>query len=105
MNITIEELRELLIKVDFHIGEAIPGELTRSRVIEVAPGLQVRMVSKEDAILSKLLWIKKGSHKSRNDVTMMLRAPPPVDVVYIEKQADALNVADLWQEIKQTGIK
>lgn len=35
-----------IIKVDFHVGEAVPGELGRSRKIEVLPGLVVPAVSR-----------------------------------------------------------
>ena len=37
------------------------------------------LVSKEDAILSKLLWIQKGSHKSRHDVIEMLKRDEDLD--------------------------
>jgi hypothetical protein len=53
---------ETMIKVDFHVGEAIEGELERSRNEEILQGITVPLVSKEDAILSKLLWVRKGSH-------------------------------------------
>ena len=52
------------MKIDFHVGEKIPGELQRTRCQEVAPGLTIPLVEKGDAILSKLLWIKLGSGKS-----------------------------------------
>ena len=39
---------------------------------EILPGLTVPLVGKEDAIVSKLLWIQQGSHKARHDVKMML---------------------------------
>ena len=71
--------RELVIKIDFHVGESLPGELRRSRRIALFPGVEVPMVSKEDALLSKLLWIKQGSSKSRDDVIGMLMDPTPFD--------------------------
>jgi len=57
---------ETMIKVDFHVGEAIQGELNRSHNEEILSGIVVPLVSKEDAILSKLIWISKGSNKSRH---------------------------------------
>src|SRR5262249_47912047 len=39
------------IKIDFHVGEKIPGKLERSRRREVVPGVTAPLVSKEDAIL------------------------------------------------------
>jgi len=88
------------IKIDFHVGEAIPGELDRSISREFFPGISIPFVSKEDAILSKLLWIKKGSHKSRQDVAIMLRTPTPLDREALEQRAISLGVYDLLQELR-----
>ena len=55
--------QQSMIKIDFHVGGSIPGELDRSTQREIAPGLIAPLVSKEDAIVSKLLWIKQGSHR------------------------------------------
>ena len=44
-------------------------QTARDRAGPVAP-----IVSKEDAIVSKLLWIQQGSHRSRHDVKEMLSA-------------------------------
>jgi len=65
------------MKADFHVGESVPGELERSREATLFEGLTVRLVSKEDAIISKLLWLQRGSAKSRNDVLGMLLDPAP----------------------------
>ena len=92
--------RELFIKADFHVGEDVPGELDRSRVVEVFEGLEVRMVSKEDAILSKLLWAMHGSGKSRGDVLGMLLDPGPFDEELLRGLADELGCADLLGEIR-----
>jgi hypothetical protein len=43
------------VKINFHVGEKIPGELGRSQRREADPGVMVPLVSKKDAILSKLL--------------------------------------------------
>jgi len=91
---------ETLIKVDLHVGESIPGELQRSKIEEVLPGVSVPLVSKEDAIIAKLLWLKKGSHKSRQDILMMLKRKGDVDSEYLEKQAIALDVQDLLHELQ-----
>jgi len=90
---------ETMIKVDFHVGEAVPGELNRSRIEEILPDLVVPLVSKEDAILSKLLWIKKGSHKSRQDVRMMLLRPEKIDENYLNEQARVLNVNEILEVV------
>ncbi len=92
--------RDQVIKADFHVGESIPGELGRSRTVELFEGLDVRIVSKEDAILSKLLWAKRGSAKSRGDVLGMLLDPTPTDEELLEDLADRLECADLLRQIR-----
>jgi len=92
---------QTFFKVDFHVGEAIPGELTRTRQQEIAPGVTVPLVNKEDAILSKLLWIRQGSGKSRQDVLSMLRRRSPLDQEYLRMQAERLGVAELLTEMRE----
>ena len=97
--------KETFIKVDFHVGEAVPGELSRSCMVEIDEGFELPMVSREDAILSKLLWIKKGSSRSREDLTAMLRRQDPMNLEYIEHQAKSLSVAEIWQEFLEKAAK
>ncbi len=92
--------RDLLIKADFHVGEDVPGELARSRTVEIFEGLDVRLVSKEDAILSKLLWASQGSGKSRDDIVGMLLDPGcAVDEQLLYDLAGELGCVDLLEEI------
>ena len=90
-----------MIKIDFHVGGKIPGragaKLTRRSIL---PGLVAPLVCKEDAILSKLLWIKQGSHKSRHDVTMMLCRDEDLDRASLKQRAVTLGVGDLLAEIE-----
>ena len=91
---------EFFIKVDFHVGEVIPRAFERSQMVELAPNLSIKMISKEDAILSKLIWISKGSERSKRDVIMMLRTGGPVDEPYIEMTAAELEVSQIWRELQ-----
>lgn len=91
---------ELVVKADFHVGEAVPGELGRSRTVEIFDGLEVRIVSKEDAILSKLLWARRGSVKSRSDVLGMLLDPQPMDERLLDALASELDCAALLRELR-----
>ena len=93
--------RELLIKADFHVGESIAGELERSQVVQLFPGLDVRLVSKEDAILSKLLWARQGSDKGRGDVLGMLLDPTAFDLGFVKRLAGTLDCIDLLEEIER----
>ncbi len=90
-----------LVKIDFHVGEKIPGELGRSRYREVVPGVVAPLVSKEDAILSKLLWMQLGSHKARQDVRMMLKREEEMDRTILEQRAAAMGLADLPVEVER----
>ncbi len=90
---------ETLIKVDFHVGEAIQGELGRSREEEILSGVLVPLVSKEDAILSKLIWISKGSTKSHHDVKAMLKRHGRIDFDYLNAQAAKLGVEEILKEL------
>ena len=92
--------KETLLKIDFHIGEMIPGELSRSKILELFPQIITPVVSLEDSILSKLLWIKNGSHKSRQDVLMMLKLNTKIDNSYLESQSKKMNILDILEEIK-----
>jgi hypothetical protein len=92
---------ESMVKIDFHVGEKIPGELGRTTRGEIFPGVTVPLVSKEDAILSKLLWIQLGSHKARHDVKMMLKRPEELDREVLQQRATMLGVANLLAEIDQ----
>jgi hypothetical protein len=91
---------ETLIKVDFHVGEAIRGELGRSKREEILTGIVVPLVSKEDAILSKLIWVSKGSNKSRHDVKMMLKRRGEIDFAYLNDRAAELEVENILKELR-----
>jgi predicted nucleotidyltransferase len=88
------------VRIDLHLGERVPGAAARKQTMEVFPGVRVPIASKEDAILSKLHWIRLGSEKSRRDVTMMLRRDTPVDWDYLRTQADSLGLSDLLKEFE-----
>jgi len=91
---------DTMIKVDFHVGEAIEGELERSQSEEVLPGVLVPLVSKEDAILSKLIWVSKGSYKSKQDIKMMLKRRGDIDLTYLGNQAAKLGVQNILSELR-----
>ena len=93
--------RTTFVKVDFHVGERIEGELERSRVRSVFEGLSVPIVAKEDAILSKLVWILEGSGKSRQDVLGMLLDPEPVDIDFVRRRATDLGCAKILAELER----
>jgi hypothetical protein len=88
-----------MIKIDFHVGEKIPGELDRGAPREVVPGLMAPMVSQEDAILSKLIWIRMGSEKGRHDVIEMLKRDEDLDRIALRQRAAGLGLETLLVEL------
>jgi hypothetical protein len=95
--------RATMVKIDFHVGEKIPGELDRSTVRDYAPGLQVRLPSKEDAILSKLIWMRLGSHKAKFDATTMWKRDEEFDRQQLSKQALKLGLTKELSEIEEAA--
>ena len=81
-----------MVKIDLHIGEKIPGELTRSKKSELFQGCKVPLVSVEDSILSKLIWIKEGSEKAIKDVQTIFKAQKNIDKSYLEQKAQELGI-------------
>lgn len=92
------------VRIDLHVGEGITGELDRSVMKEFYPGVMAPIASKEDAILSKLIWIAKGSHKSRQDVVSMMRNPEPIDWDALRERAADLHVTALLDEMHRDAF-
>src|SRR5690242_253883 len=90
---------ESLVKIDFHVGEMIPGELGRSTHREIFAGVTAPLVSQENAILSKLLWIRLGCHKARHDVKVMLKRDEELDRTVLQQRAATLALGDLLAEV------
>ena len=92
--------KETMFKVDFHLSDIVPGALDRRRNEKIMTGRIVPMVSPEDAILSKLHWIKLGSRRSRKDVVAMLRIQENLDNAYLETTAEKLGVKPILDELR-----
>jgi hypothetical protein len=92
------DLRESL-KVDLYPREMIPGELDRSIPTEVFAGIVLPLVCRTDAALSKLVWISKGSHKSRHDLRRILRRADASDRVVVVRWATEHGLDALLQDV------
>ncbi|MCL2118716.1 MAG: nucleotidyl transferase AbiEii/AbiGii toxin family protein [Planctomycetaceae bacterium] len=93
--------KETMFKVDIHLSDIVPGALERRRDETIVTGRTVPMVSPEDAILSKLHWIKLGSGRSRKDVVAMLRVQENLDNDYLEATAEQLGVKSILDELRK----
>ena len=95
---------ETAFKIDLIVRKERPfsREEFARRVRRDVGGLSVQLATAEDTILAKLEWARKadGSERQLDDVAGILQiSGARLDRAYIEKWAESLGVADLWQEI------
>ena len=87
------------LKLDIYPRELIPGELDRSVLESVFEGEKLPIASRVDAAISKLIWISKGSHKSRRDFRKIFGSAAADDRKFIEEFAQQLNLKNLLDEV------
>ena len=87
------------LKLDIYPRELIAGELSRSVLLEIFEDEYLPVVSRVDAVASKLIWISKGSHKSRRDVRAMVRNATDAEKTQIQATAKDLGLAVLLDEV------
>lgn len=94
------------VKVDFWVAKKTP--LNQEQMVRAvrreAYGQTMSFISPEDLLLSKLLWIQKGSYRSMDDAVSVLQAQKEsLDLGYISSRAISMGVE---QELKTArGIK
>ena len=93
--------KDTMFKVDFHLSDIVPGSCERRHDVKIPTGQVVPMVTPEDSILSKLVWIQLGSDRSRKDVVAMLRVQETLDNDYLEATAEQLGVKPILDELRQ----
>jgi len=87
------------LKLDVYPRELIEGELSRSEEVEVFKGELLPVVARTDAAVSKLIWINKGSHKSRRDFRKLWDGCNDQHRQTIETVANSLDLSVLLQEV------
>jgi len=87
------------LKLDVYPRELIPGELGRSQSLELFDGIFLPVVSRIDAALSKLIWIEKGSQRSRRDFRGVFRNCDSTQQDFIRTQAFSIGLAGLLEEV------
>lgn len=83
------------LKLDVYVREMIPGELDRSVMVSVFEGVELPIVSRADAAVSKLVWVSKGSHKSRRDFRKIFNGSSGEDQAAIRRLAEQLELEEL----------
>jgi hypothetical protein len=87
------------LKLDIYPRELIPGELARSHTLELFEGMFIPIASLPDIAVAKLIWISKGSHKSRRDLRQLLRISTEKQRQTIDHLAMDLGLKNLLSEI------
>lgn len=87
------------LKVDLYPRELTPGALDRSIWVEMTPELRFPIASRPDAVISKLVWISKGSHKSRRDVRQLMLRASEDEVRAVRDFAGQLDLTALLGEV------
>lgn len=87
------------LKLDLYPRELVSGALDRAVQVEIMPGLTLPVASRPDLVLSKLIWISKGSHKSRRDLRQIMLRVSEVETATIHSLAEQTGLRVLLDEI------
>ena len=87
------------LKLDIYPRELIPGELQRSQSMELFVGVFLPVVSRIDAAISKLIWIDKGSQRSRRDFRSLYKNCYLQQQAEIRAAATERSLLDLLDEV------
>jgi hypothetical protein len=89
-----------MLRADIYTASVLPSRFDRVVKAEIVEGVSLPISAPEDAILSKLHWIKLGSGRSRKDVVAMLRVQENLDNDYLESTAEQLDVKEILDELR-----
>lgn len=91
-----------IVKVDLIMRKATPHhieEFERRRLVTIE-GTPIWIVSPEDLVISKLLWLAQGgSDVHRRDIVSLLASGTPIDRRYLDRATDRLGLTALWQDV------
>lgn len=87
------------LKLDIYPRELIPGELQRSQTMELFAGVSLPVVSRTDAAISKLIWIHKGSQRSRRDFRSIFQNCDRQQQADIRAQVSKIKLCELLDEV------
>lgn len=88
-----------MLKLDVYAREMVPGELDRSQQGELFDGEFYPLASRADTAVAKLIWISKGSHKSRHDLRHLHRAANAEEQRFIAQMAERFGLTELLAEV------
>ena len=88
------------IKVELHVVSEMSRELTCAIEQTTHSGSKIYVLTKEDAIVAKLRWVKRGSMRSRRDIKGMLLNSVPFDRKLVLERAGEYGCEDLFPQIE-----
>ncbi|MCL2305054.1 MAG: hypothetical protein FWC43_06885 [Planctomycetaceae bacterium] len=92
---------ESVLRADIYVKSVLPQFPKNVSWANIAGDITLPICSPEDSILSKLVWIKLGSGRSRKDVVAMLRVQENLDNEYLEATAVQLDVKPILDELRK----
>jgi len=87
------------LKLVFYPCELVAGGFDRAVELEILPGLFFPVASRPDLVISKLVWISKGSHKSRRDVRQIVGRATETEMALVREFAEPLKLGALLDEV------
>lgn len=87
------------LKLDIYPREMIEGELSRSQQVEIFASVSLPIASRIDAAVSKLIWVSKGSHKSRRDFRQILLRSSDAEKEQIREMTETLQLGNLFEQV------
>ncbi|MDR1964559.1 MAG: hypothetical protein LBQ50_12330 [Planctomycetaceae bacterium] len=91
---------ETMLRADIYTASVLPDSFEHIVSADIVDDIYLPIASPEDSILSKLVWIKLGSGRSRKDVVAMLRVQTNLDNEYLETTAEKLGVTEILKELR-----
>lgn len=88
-----------VLKLDVYPREGVPGELERTVEVPILGSSPLPFASREDTIVAKLIWINKGSHKSRRDVRVLYRNTDAAQQAFVAQMAEGFGLTGLLAEV------
>ncbi|MDR0869557.1 MAG: hypothetical protein LBN39_02065 [Planctomycetaceae bacterium] len=91
---------DTLARADIYAATDVPKSFERAVPVKIAENFVLPVAAPEDSILSKLIWIKRGSGRSKKDVVGILRVQENLDNDYLYTTAESLGVKEILEELK-----
>lgn len=88
-----------VLKLDVYPHECVPGELGRTVLMPILGSSPLPVASRQDSLVAKLVWISKGSHKSRRDLRVLYRNTDTAQKEFVADMAQQFGLTDLLAEV------